>query len=138
MRHWVTCSPRLPTIYLVPLHFRAIHSMSVISYARYLQDLHATVNKISFFHFIEKNDKCILDISVSRCISKPDFVLLYVCDLSYFDVVLCPSSRRQILATPLTGAVVWNSLSQTRRQLSQCLTDTEAQASFTALTALQF
>jgi len=35
---------------------------------------------------IQKNEKCISDIPVSQCISKPFFVLLYVCDLSYFDV----------------------------------------------------
>jgi len=33
-------------------------------------------------------------------VSKPYFVLLYACDLSFFDVVLCPCSS-QLLATPL-------------------------------------
>ena len=77
--------------------------MAVISCAKYLHDLHATVIKISsFFILSKKNEKGVSDISVSRCISKPYFVLLHVCDESYFGVVLCPSSR-QILATPLLG-----------------------------------
>jgi len=37
---------------------------------------------------------------VTQCIYDPYFVLFDACDLSCFDVVLCPSSRK-ILATPL-------------------------------------
>jgi len=40
-----------------------------------------------------------------RCKSKPYSVLLYVCDISYFDVVLYPSSS-QILTTPLMVSVL--------------------------------
>jgi len=39
-------------------------------------------------------------IFMQQCLSDTYFVLFYLCDLRYFDVILCPSSR-QILATPL-------------------------------------
>jgi len=56
---------------------------------------------VHFSFYCKKNENGISDISVSRCTSKPSFVLLHMCDLSYFDIVLCPSSS-QIPATPLT------------------------------------
>ena len=43
--------------------------------------------KLVRFSFYLKKMKKVSDISVSWCISKPYFVLLYACDLSYFDVV---------------------------------------------------
>jgi len=61
--------------------------MTVISHVKYLQDLRAAVIKISSFFILFEKMKKVSDISVSWCISKPYFVLLYACDLSYFDVV---------------------------------------------------
>ena len=78
---------------------------TVWSYTKYdgnLQDLCTMVIEISsFFLLLQKNENGISDISVSRCTSKPSFLLLHMCDLSYFDIVLCPSSS-QIPETPLT------------------------------------
>ena len=75
----------------------------VISYVKYLQDLRATVIRISSFIILLKKMKMVYRIFVYHNvgpISKPYFVLLYACDLSFFDVVLCPCSS-QLLATPL-------------------------------------
>jgi len=64
--------------------------------------LRTTVIKIVyFFHFIEKMKKVYRIFFRNTVLSDPYFVLFYSCDLRYFDVVLCPSSRK-ILATPLT------------------------------------
>ena len=64
--------------------------------------LRTTVIKISLFFILLKKRKTVYRIYfVTRCISDPYFVLFYACDLRYFDVVLCPSSSRQILATQM-------------------------------------
>jgi len=99
MGHWGTCPNRLPQLILFCFTKYDGNLLCEI----YLQNLRAAVITISsFFYFCWKNEKCASNISVSRCIYR----ILYVCDLSYFDVVLCPSSR-QILATPLTPSVNW-------------------------------
>jgi len=85
MGHWGTCPPLTSN--------NLFCSASLWNYRptkydgnlfeKYLQDLRTAVIKINqlIFHFIDKNEKCISGISLSRCISKPYFVLLYVREL---------------------------------------------------------
>ena len=87
--------PRLPPIYLVLLRFVAM----VISRVKYRQHLRATVIKITSINILLKKMKTAHRFLYHGVYRSP-ILCYYVRDSSYFDVVLCPSSR-QILATPL-------------------------------------
>ena len=92
-------APRLPAIYFFLLHFGAIQSTKAYRAS-------TAIIKIGLFFILPERMKRVYRIFfVTKCISERCFVLLYVCDLSYFHVVLCPSSS-QILATPLSLVIV--------------------------------
>jgi len=95
MGHWGTCPLSTSNNLFFSTRFWSrinVWRQSLMS--NVFRILRTTVIRISLVFIWLKKWKGTLVFFVTRCISDPHFVLFYVCDLRYFDVVLCPSWRR--------------------------------------------
>jgi len=103
MGHWGTCPLDLRQLIFSLLHFGAIKVWTQCQMSSGL--CVPQLLKLLYFHVTEKM-KRVCRICCKHSVALFCIILRSLCDLSYFHIVLCPSSR-QILATPLVCEDWW-------------------------------